>query len=109
MTHDEKLALAELAGHTNRIAQELEGQGSPRAAGVLRAAHRFEHLAEIPPMFPTDPPAASKGGRLMAEPPAYMGGKLEAKRCPSGVAPRSGSRSDLLMSQRERKGGIKNG
>jgi hypothetical protein len=59
MTNGEKSAFAEMAGHTNRIADELEGQGSLEAVKVRRIAHAFEHLAGIPQMVPDKAPHPS--------------------------------------------------
>ena len=55
MTNEEKLAFAELGGHTNRVANELADQGSSAATTVRRIARQFERMAEIPQMVPDQP------------------------------------------------------
>lgn len=60
MTNEEKSAFAELAGHTNRVANELADQGSSVATNVRRIAREFERMAEIPQMVPDQLPAEGR-------------------------------------------------
>jgi tRNA splicing ligase len=60
MTNQEKSAFAELAGHTNRVANELADQGSSVATNVRRIARKFERMAEIPQMVPDQPPTEGR-------------------------------------------------